>query len=843
MDYVIEQERLADRASDLVSHNGIARVFVTLDIAATPPNAELVVEFFNSVDLADIVDAIDNTAKTAADVFTIAGGSRLLGDAEGGIVSVTSVSAVAGENALVLTVSPIGDYASYSLIMQDSDFAFDPLLNSVKFRFRPGCFNTNCAPLSDYQAASDEPVIDYLAKDYHSFKHVLMNAMRERVPDWQPTSEADMDQVLIDLIAADADELSDFQDRVMNEAWLGRARKRVSLARYGRLMDYHIHQGNQASTWLALKVSADTTLDRMFGVWSGSHWSDVGAVIYASTHSPANSQPLFAQLNELRLYTWGNVITALDAGSSRADIIDASGSMSQSEADDLRDLLRRSDVSHLLIEQKLNPETGAVSGVDKSARQVVQLLDGDAAAESLEDPVEGTWFVRVHWRAADALRRRFCFVTTCSGQPPEVAVSVFHGNMIRVSHGRPHRTVFRAPATPLDADDESLFERLNYRHYQPLQNQQLLRGTDADSSEVLPTVAVLPQRFLAYLNTAPGGDVRTQSTLTVEVSGSALPWDEQPDLIESADDDHFVVETDENRQSRIVFGNNINGRALPENAEVSCRYQIGRGIDGNIGPDALTGFDASATGFPAVTTVWNPLDATDGRDPEPKQEIIRRVPESYRARQLRAVTLEDYAKRAEELPAVSHAVARYMWTGSWRTVRVSIDLKAGYDWIVESPAIKRYLDAVRLIGEDLEVREARFVPVDIYVQVCAHPHYWPQDLQYVLAQEFSAGYTADGRSGFFHADNWTFGQALHASQIIGRALAVTGVDRVLSLGMRRWFAVNGAATDSVTISPEDLLGNETRVIEVEPVEIIVVASDPDNLERGRIRFDVMGGRG
>jgi len=40
-----------------------------------------------------------------------------------------------------------------------------------------------------------------------------------------------------------------------------------------------------------------------------------------------------------------------------------------------------------------------------------------------------------------------------------------------------------------------------------------------------------------------------------------------------------------------------------------------------------------------------------------------------------------------------------------------------------------------------------------------------------------------------------------------------------------------------------LLGNEIRVIEVEPVEIIVVASDPDNLERGRIRFDVMGGRG
>ena len=35
-----------------------------------------------------------------------------------------------------------------------------------------------------------------------------MVAMAERVPGWQSTSEADHDQVLIDLFAAAADELS-----------------------------------------------------------------------------------------------------------------------------------------------------------------------------------------------------------------------------------------------------------------------------------------------------------------------------------------------------------------------------------------------------------------------------------------------------------------------------------------------------------------------------------------------------------------------------------------------------------------------------------------------------------
>ena len=93
--------------------------------------------------------------------------------------------------------------------------------------------------------------------------------MMERVPGWQPTSEADLDQVIISLIAAVADELADKQDRVAAEAFLPTARKRLSLARMSRLMDYHIHQGNQASTWLALEVSAAFDLPASFACWTG----------------------------------------------------------------------------------------------------------------------------------------------------------------------------------------------------------------------------------------------------------------------------------------------------------------------------------------------------------------------------------------------------------------------------------------------------------------------------------------------------------------------------------------------------------------------------------------------
>jgi hypothetical protein len=102
----------------------------------------------------------------------------------------------------------------------------------------------------------DTEKIDYLAKDFNTFKDTMVSAMKKRVPGWKPTSEADLDMVLIELLSAAADELSYYQDRVMNEAYISTSRKRVSIARHARLMDYHIYQGHQASTWLAIELKS-----------------------------------------------------------------------------------------------------------------------------------------------------------------------------------------------------------------------------------------------------------------------------------------------------------------------------------------------------------------------------------------------------------------------------------------------------------------------------------------------------------------------------------------------------------------------------------------------------------
>ena len=884
----------------LTPFNGIRMVLVSVD--ATTNQASLDVHFYNRNYFEDMVTA-------GATLFPISGGHRVIAGPATGQIQVTPGIDQDPEQAILrLTVEPIGDYSTYTLSINTQshpDIQIDPLFSEIDFKFRPGCFSIDCAPEWDpAPVPKDNPNIDYLVKDYESFKHTLIAAMMQRVPDWRPSSEADLDQVLLELFCVAADELSDYQDRVMNEAYLISARKRVSLARHARLMDYHIHQGNQASTWLALKLaSTPETLELpkphpllpdealQLSVWAGSEEQDhPSAVIFMTRENPAplfradirfqsdlnlslcpddlrdrfaandillsptpritvtvqetnhlwllfdedqyetylivakdSSDPrldiyiprLHHLLNQLGLYTWEDVIPALAAGSTSADLRvleedSASPGHYHPISDEDRDealaktvqhLICSGAVPYLLIQEWLNPATGRAAGRNPEKRQILKLLPN---AEALQDPVSSAWFVRVHWEAQDALKANYCFTVDCPDGKREY-VSLFHGNLAPVFHGRPASAVFKDPAETLTAANEFHYER----------------------TEKWGTLCRLPEGPLAYTETPVGGEVPPKSTLAVKVGSD--PWDEVISLVHSdasaEGGDHFAVETDEEGRSLIRFGNGTNGRDLA-GAEVHCTYQVGWGLDGNIGADQLRYFDA--TTYPEIAECWNPFDVTNGRSPEPVAEIIRRAPEAYRFRQLRAITLQDYKDRAEELPEVARAAARYGWTGSWRTVQIAIDPVGRPDLTDElRQKVACHLEAVRLIGEDLEIREPRYVPLDIKVSLCIHPDYWIEDVRFLLEQEFSEGYTPDGRQGFFHPDRWTFGQRLRASEIIGRLHRVQGVEHVISVSMKRW---------------NDPTPGTEEIVKVRVNEILRVRNDPDHMSDGFMTFDPQGGR-
>jgi hypothetical protein len=778
-----DETALADRARALAPHglDGLRQVRVTLDLAALPtPQALLDVSFWTGGELANIL--ADTTPPAL--IFPITGGNRLRGGRSQGQVQVTSIAATADPLTLRLVVVPIGDYSTYTLSIDHANI--DPLFASLEFKFRPGCFSIDCAPDWTPPPPPDKPPkFDTLARDYESFRHALIVAMQDRVPGWTATSDADLSVTLLDLFAAAADELADVQDRVMNEAYLATARRRVSLARHARLVDYYIHEGNQASTVLALRASQD---DVTIAKGQLTVTTDVDASIGAAFVTTEDVKVRIAA-GDISLYTWSDVITALAAGETTADLAFSS----IAEADAYVTLVTTQPDPRLVIAQVKDPESGNPAGRDPNRRQLLHLT-GATRVTDPQLPAQG--IVRVTWRAEDALRSDYCFVEPATLDQVRIDdVSRFHGNIVLATSGslRTQTGIVPVP-TPWGS-----------------------------------VCALRPDWTVLYTATAPDGATPTKSTITVTiVDGTDVDtgWSETISLVHSGPNDrHFAVETDEQLRSILRFGDGHNGMALRSGVTVTASWRAGLGLDGNIGRDRLTFI---AAGGASITSVWNPFDAVDGRAPEPPAEIRRNAPEAYRQHQLRAVTLADYVARAEEVDKVQRAAAQYLWTGSWRTVRVTIDPLGG-EVLTDSlaAAVAEHLEPLRLIGEDLEIRPPVYVPLRIALTVCLRDDVWPEDVRYAILEELSDGYTSDGRLALFHPDNWTFGQPLFESEIAGRLQLVGGVEHIARLSITRWDAA----------SPGD-----GRFVEVAGNEIISVRNDPDHMERGFIELTLAGGR-
>ncbi len=773
-----DQTALVDRAKMLGTLNGLRELRLDLELAAVPPRAVVELRFWNAHELAAIVADPTPFAVT----FPISGGNRLRGGRSAGMVQVTSIAATPDPSVLRVLISPIGDYSTYTISIDHPNI--DPLFSSLGFRFRPGCFSIDCAPeWTPPPPPASTPPFDLLARDYESYRHALVVAMQKRVPGWTPTSDADLSVTLLDLFSASADELADVQDRVMNEAYLSTARRRVSLARHARLVDYYIYEGNQASTFLAFRAVADAMLDAGLAV---ATTADATA---GSTFVTTEATPLRTALDDISLYTWDDAIPALAAGDTSADLAFAS----IAEADAYAGQVAAQASPRLLVQEERDPDSGNPAGRDARKRQVLRVTSAVRVADP-QHPARG--IVRVTWHRDDALRADYCFVEAATpGHPRLEDVSLFHGNLALATSGAVvSRTLAPVPT-----------------HW----------GTVCGLPTDLP---------LLYRATPRDGATPTHSTLEVAVVGTETTvWTETISLVHSEPSDkHFAVETDELLRSVIRFGTGRNGMALPDDATVVATWRTGLPLDGNIGRDRLVHVVPTTPQATKIASVWNPFDADDAQDPEPPSEIRRNAPEAYRQHQLRAVTLADYVARAQEVDGVQRAAASYLWTGSWRTVRITIDPRGSE--LLEpalAEAVASHLEPLRLIGEDLEIRPPSYVPLRIELTVCLREDVWPEDVRFAILEELADGYTADGRLALFNPDSWTFGKPLYESELAGRLRRISGVEHIARLVITRWDAA----------SPGD-----GRFVEVAPNEIISVRNDPDHMERGFIELVIEGGR-
>lgn len=292
----------------------------------------------------------------------IEGGDRI------SAIRVTGVSAAGDE--LTVALDRAGDFSPYVFRLVDSPSSsappsgYDAPLSAVEFSFKVNCpTDLDCAAdRACTEPPPDEPELDYLARDFHSFRGLMLDRLAVLIPRWREESPADLLQSLIDLKAYVADYQSYQQDAVATEAYLDTARTRTSARRHARLVDYPMHDGRNARAWVHVRLQDDLEADtavpldagtplltRVDGLPPGRIARDstdedealrAGPVVFETMHAAT----LYREQNELCFYTWGDASCCLPRGATRASL---RGRL---------ETLREGDV--LVLEELRSPEPG-----------------------------------------------------------------------------------------------------------------------------------------------------------------------------------------------------------------------------------------------------------------------------------------------------------------------------------------------------------------------------------------------------------------------------------------------------------------------------------------------------
>ncbi|MGH3310062.1 MAG: putative baseplate assembly protein [Streptomyces sp.] len=390
------------------------------------------------------------------------------------------------DDKLYVTVDRSGDSSRYRLSLVATDPygrpgtepfpGFDQRYYAADFTFLPDCPSPfdckdeqedcpdsrgsgGCSPEEHSLAA---PVIDYTARDYDTLRRLVLDRLALTTPEWIERNAADLGMTLVELLAYAADQISYQQDAVATEAYLDTARRRVSVRRHVRLIDYPMHDGCNARAIVTLETVAPMELlagDYRFAAvdvrtLGPRDRPGIGTVIddgdltvldergSVEVFEPVTDQPLrlLPAHNTIRFWTWGDEQCALPKGATSATLrdewTDGSGEADQAgegcEGCEKRQLdLRPGDL--LVLEEVRGTRSGTPGDADPSHRQAVRLTSVTPAVDHLCDqPV-----LEVTWAPEDALAFPLC-LSTLGGTDcePVPDVSVARGNAALVDHGR-----------------------------------------------------------------------------------------------------------------------------------------------------------------------------------------------------------------------------------------------------------------------------------------------------------------------------------------------------------------------------------------------------------------------
>ncbi len=385
------------------------------------------------------------------------------------------------DDCMKVKVDKPGDFSTYTLCLVEADQygrptetpleGFDLRYACVDFSFKANCpSGLDCPVDTCPPGVLVEPEINYLAKDYASFRQLILDRLALIMPDWQERHIPDIGNALVEILAYVGDYLSYYQDAVATEAYLETARQRISVRRHVRLVDYQMHEGCNARTCLFMETTGgDATLpqdayfitgqtlgfsstmltkENLQGIPSSDY-----EVFEPLLTDPQQAIQLYEAHNEIHFYIWDEHECCLPRGATSATLDDSvpvsepgpseqtpeqqeqresskgsPDSASQSSNPKRKTMQHQEppkDTSYspgqatererklhlkvgdvLIFEEVLGPKTGNPADADPAHRHVVRLTRVESALDTLYTPPIPV--LEIEWGVEDALPFPLC---------------------------------------------------------------------------------------------------------------------------------------------------------------------------------------------------------------------------------------------------------------------------------------------------------------------------------------------------------------------------------------------------------------------------------------------------
>jgi predicted phage baseplate assembly protein len=353
---------------------------------------------------------------------------------------------------------------------------------------------------------------------------------------------------------------------------------------------------------------------------------------------------------------------------------------------------------------------------------------------------------------------------------------------------------------------------------------EVLGSSDGSGSQSFP----LKKQPLTYLpSTDPENDSALQDTLTVTVNG--IQWSEQPTLFESGPDAQvFTTTLDDSGQSKVVFGDGINGvRPAMGTNNIHARYRVGLGTSGNVASSGVSQLIDNLAGLQQVT---NPQPTMGGTNPEDISGIRANAPASLRTFN-RAVSTADYAALARTFPGIAKASARWVLYDSnlkalaypYVQLTVAAANGTGISGSESAHLLRNFFDQRRDPNIPLRILDFTPVYVDLAVTIDLEDRFPRQATFRTIQAALNPGLNPDGSAGYFAFQNLDFGESLHLSGIYAFIQNIPGVHDANITTFRR---MDQDASAPATVRSDILIG---------PTEIAVITNDPNHPEQGLLK--------